>query len=46
MDTPHYVHINVPSIVLESWVFYYTIHIATDTPQHVHTDVPSEYLCP
>ena len=35
MDAPHYVHADVPSDVLLSWMFYYTYHRDMDVPQHV-----------
>jgi hypothetical protein len=38
MDAPHYVHADVNSSVLVSWMYYYTHHSYMDDPQYVHED--------
>jgi len=41
MDAPQYVHVDVPSVYLCYWTFYYTHHSNMDAPQYVHVDESS-----
>jgi len=42
MDSPHYVHIDVPSDSLCHWALYYTYHSHMEATQYEHVDEQSE----
>jgi hypothetical protein len=44
MDTPEYVHVDVPSEYTVSWMFYYTHHSDMYVPQYVSPGAVSQ--CP
>jgi len=41
MDSPQYVHADVPSDLAVAWKFCYKHHSNMDAPQYVHVDVLS-----